>query len=93
MNDLTNPSPWAGQVALVSGAGSEAGIGFATARRLAQHGVKLLLTASSERVLQRAEELRAEGFDARAHAAFAAICRPAMYPNVSAGPSVMPAPG
>lgn len=66
MNDLTNPSPWAGQVALVSGAGSEAGIGFATARRLAQHGVKLLLTASSERVLLRAEELRAEGFDARA---------------------------
>jgi len=66
MNDLTNPSPWAGQVALVSGAGSESGIGFATARRLALHGVKLLLTASSERVLLRAEELRAEGFDARA---------------------------
>lgn len=66
MKDVTNESAWAGQVALVSGAGSESGIGFASARRLARHGVKLLLTASSERVLQRANELRAEGFEARA---------------------------
>jgi len=66
MNDVTNESSWTGQVALVSGAGSESGIGFASARRLARNGVKLLLTASSGRVLQRADELRAEGFDARA---------------------------
>ncbi|MFS2127723.1 SDR family NAD(P)-dependent oxidoreductase [Pseudomonas sp. Pseusp97] len=69
MADVRNESIWAGQVALVSGAGSESGIGFASARRLALHGVKLLLTASSERVLQRAQELRAEGFEARALAA------------------------
>lgn len=66
MNDVTNASAWAGQVALVSGAGSESGIGFASACRLARNGAKLLLTASSERVLRRAEELRAEGFEARA---------------------------
>ncbi|MBB4866480.1 3-oxoacyl-[acyl-carrier protein] reductase [Pseudomonas nitritireducens] len=66
MNDVTSEFPWTGQVALVSGAGSESGIGFATARRLASNGVKLLLTASSERVLQRADELCAEGFEARA---------------------------
>ncbi len=66
MNDVTNESAWAGQVALVSGAGSESGIGFASARRLARNGVKLLLTASSERILKRAEELCAEGFEARA---------------------------
>ncbi|MBD9634423.1 SDR family NAD(P)-dependent oxidoreductase [Pseudomonas sp. PDM19] len=66
MKDVTNESAWAGQVALVSGAGSESGIGFASARRLARNGVKLLLTASSERVLLRAQELRAEGFEARA---------------------------
>lgn len=66
MKDVTDESAWAGQVALVSGAGSESGIGFASARRLARNGVKLLLTASSERVLQRADELRAEGFEARA---------------------------
>ncbi|QIE90649.1 SDR family NAD(P)-dependent oxidoreductase [Pseudomonas nitroreducens] len=66
MKDVTNESAWAGQVALVSGAGSESGIGFASARRLARNGVKLLLTASSERVLQRAQELCAEGFEVRA---------------------------
>lgn len=66
MKDVTNESAWAGQVALVSGAGSASGIGFASARRLARNGVKLLLTASSERVLQRAQELCAEGFEARA---------------------------
>ncbi|KJJ98730.1 short-chain dehydrogenase [Pseudomonas sp. 21] len=66
MKDVTNEPAWAGQVALVSGAGSESGIGFASARRLARHGVKLLLTASSERVHQRADELRAEGFEAHA---------------------------
>ncbi|MFR0688863.1 SDR family NAD(P)-dependent oxidoreductase [Enterobacterales bacterium AE_CKDN230030158-1A_HGKHYDSX7] len=66
MKDVTNESAWAGQVALVSGAGSESGIGFASARRLARHGVKLLLTASSERIHLRADELRAEGFEARA---------------------------
>ncbi|MFV3367245.1 SDR family NAD(P)-dependent oxidoreductase [Pseudomonas sp. NY15435] len=66
MKDVTNESAWAGQVALVSGAGSESGIGFASARRLARSGVKLLLTASSERVLLRAGELCAEGFEARA---------------------------
>jgi len=66
MKDVTSESAWAGQVALVSGAGSESGIGFASARRLARNGVKLLLTASSERVLQRAQELCAEGFEVRA---------------------------
>nr|WP_294971104.1 SDR family NAD(P)-dependent oxidoreductase [uncultured Pseudomonas sp.] len=59
-------SSWVGQVALVSGAGGESGIGFAVARRLALNGVKLLLSASSERVHQRVEALRAEGFEARA---------------------------
>ncbi|MFV3330037.1 SDR family NAD(P)-dependent oxidoreductase [Pseudomonas sp. NY15437] len=66
MNDITSTTAWAGQVALVSGAGSESGIGFASARRLARHGAKLLLTASSERVLQRAQALCAEGYEARA---------------------------
>ena len=47
---------WQGQVALISGAGSAEGIGFAIARRLAREGVRVLLTASSERVQQRAKE-------------------------------------
>ena len=35
MNDFPK---WTGQVALISGAGSELGIGFAIARRLAREG-------------------------------------------------------
>ena len=54
------------QVALISGAGSESGIGMAIARRLGQQGVHVLLTASSARVEQRAAELCAEGIQARA---------------------------
>ncbi len=57
------------QVALVSGAGSDSGIGMAIARRLGQQGVRVLLTASSARVDQRAAELCAEGIEARARAA------------------------
>nr|WP_298145757.1 SDR family NAD(P)-dependent oxidoreductase [uncultured Pseudomonas sp.] len=59
-------SIWQDQVALVSGAGSDSGIGLAIARRLGREGVRVLLTASSARVEQRARELLAEGIDARA---------------------------
>lgn len=54
-----------GQVALVSGAGSESGIGMAIARRLGRAGAKLIVTASSARIADRVAELRAEGFDAQ----------------------------
>jgi len=37
---------WQGQVALVSGAGSESGIGLAIARRFGREGVRFLITAS-----------------------------------------------
>lgn len=57
---------WQGQVALISGAGAADGIGFAIAQRLAREGVRLLLTASSERVQQRAQELLAQGTEVRA---------------------------
>lgn len=56
-------------IALVSGAGSDSGIGMAIARRLGQQGMRLLLSASSARIEQRAAELRAEGIEARAMAA------------------------
>ncbi|MBC9248694.1 short-chain dehydrogenase [Pseudomonas alcaligenes] len=57
------------QVALVSGAGSDSGIGLAIARRLGRQGVRVLLSASSARIETRAAELRAEGIEARARAA------------------------
>ncbi|MBV7563887.1 SDR family NAD(P)-dependent oxidoreductase [Pseudomonas sp. sia0905] len=58
----------AGQVALVSGAGSEKGIGMAIARRLGAAGVKLIVTASSARIAERVAELRAAGFEAEGRA-------------------------
>ncbi len=54
----------AGQVAVVSGAGSEAGIGMAIARRLGNAGARVIVTASSARLLERVEELREAGVDA-----------------------------
>lgn len=50
-----------GQAALVTGAGSAAGIGFATARLLAEMGARVAIAATSARILERAETLRAEG--------------------------------
>ncbi|VVO74047.1 hypothetical protein PS880_01457 [Pseudomonas fluorescens] len=46
-------SSWADQVALVSGAGSEVGIGMAIAHRLGAQGAKLIVTASSARINER----------------------------------------
>jgi 3-oxoacyl-[acyl-carrier protein] reductase len=46
-----------GRTALVTGAGSERGIGFASARLLAACGARVVVTATSERVHERAGEL------------------------------------
>ena len=53
-----------GRVAIVTGAGSPTGIGFAIGRQLGELGAAVLLTATSARVEERAEELRASGVDA-----------------------------
>ncbi len=55
-----------GSAALITGAGSASGIGFATAHLLAQLGAEVVLTGASNRVLERAEELRAHGHSAHA---------------------------
>lgn len=49
-------------VAIVTGAGSERGIGFAAARRLASAGHRVLLAATTDRVHERASELDGVGF-------------------------------
>jgi len=54
---------FSGKVALITGAGSAQGIGFATARLLAQQGSKVAITSTTERVQERARELAAEGAD------------------------------
>lgn len=45
------------RVAIISGAGSESGIGFATAVRLAASGIRVLITSTTDRILDRANEL------------------------------------
>ena len=51
-----------GRHALVSGCGSAEGIGFATARLLAQLGADVSITSTTERIHERATELGAFGF-------------------------------
>lgn len=58
-----------GQVALVTGAGSEDGIGFSCARLLAEMGARIAITATGTRIQARAQELRAQGLDAKAYIA------------------------
>lgn len=55
LKSLTN------QVAIVTGAGSENGIGFATARLLGDAGVGVVLAGFGPRVTQRSAELRQSG--------------------------------
>jgi NAD(P)-dependent dehydrogenase (short-subunit alcohol dehydrogenase family) len=56
-----------GKVAIVTGAGSPNGIGFACAKRLCEEGVKVLLTdIVPDGAETQAAELRAAGFDAAA---------------------------
>lgn len=61
MNDLN------GKVALVTGAASAEGLGFAAARHLARRGARLFLTDLDDvAVASRAEELSAKGHETRA---------------------------
>jgi 3-oxoacyl-[acyl-carrier protein] reductase len=53
-----------GRVVLVTGAGSPEGIGFASARLLAEQGAAVLVTSTTDRILERVAELRAAGAEA-----------------------------
>jgi 3-oxoacyl-[acyl-carrier protein] reductase len=66
---IRNPFDFSGHAALVTGCGSEAGIGFACARLLARLGARVAITSTTERTEERAEELRAEGAEVSAHVA------------------------
>jgi len=57
-----------GQVALVTGAGSAEGIGFAIARRLRVAGAEVVITSTTDRIHERAREL-----DARANEVLAFV--------------------
>jgi 3-oxoacyl-[acyl-carrier protein] reductase len=53
-----------GQTAIVTGAGSPAGIGFAIARGLLGAGAQVVITATTERIHERARELDSTGKNA-----------------------------
>ena len=53
-----------GRVAVVTGAGSPDGIGFASAGLLAELGAAVMIGGTTDRIEARAGELRAAGFDA-----------------------------
>jgi 3-oxoacyl-[acyl-carrier protein] reductase len=53
-----------GRVAVVTGAGSPDGIGFAAARLLAELGAAVMISATTGRIHDRVSELRSAGFDA-----------------------------
>src|SRR3989454_10482040 len=57
------------RVALVTGAGSSTGIGFATARLLAEKGARVAITSTTGRIEDRAKELVATGVEVVAKAA------------------------
>jgi 3-oxoacyl-[acyl-carrier protein] reductase len=54
----------AGKTALITGAGSASGIGFAAARALGQLGARVLITGTTERIHDRVTELEVEDIDA-----------------------------
>ncbi len=71
-----------GRVALVTGAGSPDGIGFATARRLGELGALVAITATTQRIHDRADELRELGV--RTHPVVADLTDPAQADRVVA---------
>jgi len=58
-----------GQVALVTGAGSPQGIGFAAAQLLAEMGAQVAVAATGRRIHERAAELQQAGHTARGYIA------------------------
>ena len=63
-----------GRAALVTGAGSESGIGFAAARALAELGASVTVAATTDRIHDRVGELTAQGY--AAHGAIADLTDP-----------------
>jgi 3-oxoacyl-[acyl-carrier protein] reductase len=61
---MTKAFDLSGRVALVTGAGSPEGIGFASAQLLAELGAAVLVTSTTDRILERVAELRAAGAEA-----------------------------
>ncbi len=62
---MSAPFQLTGQTALVTGAGSAQGIGFACARLLGRMGARLAVASTTDRIQDRVAELRACGLEAQ----------------------------
>lgn len=58
---------FAGRVALVTGAGSLTGIGFAAARIFGRGGARVAIASTTDRILERVAELECDGIAASGH--------------------------
>ncbi len=63
LTDMPASFSLAHRTALVTGVGAPDGIGFAVARQLARQGARIAVTATSERVHERASELKSDGHE------------------------------
>jgi len=66
---LTDKTRFKNRVALVTGAGSDTGIGFAAARTLAKGGARVALTSTTDRIFERAKTVEAEGSNVKGYTA------------------------
>ena len=64
-----NPKRFQNRAALVTGCGSESGIGFAAARLLAKSGARVFVTSTTDRIFRRQAELEAMGASVAAQVA------------------------
>lgn len=64
MSPTSPPSP---RIALVTGAGSAGGIGFASALALGREGAHVVVTSTTDRIHDRVDELRRRGVSATGH--------------------------
>jgi 3-oxoacyl-[acyl-carrier protein] reductase len=56
-----------GRIALVTGAGSPTGIGFAAARALGREGARVAIASTTDRIHERVSDLAAQGIEATGH--------------------------
>jgi 3-oxoacyl-[acyl-carrier protein] reductase len=66
---LTDKTRFKNRVALITGAGSETGIGYAAARTLARGGARVALTSTTDRIYERSKAIGTEGADVKGYTA------------------------
>jgi 3-oxoacyl-[acyl-carrier protein] reductase len=66
---MTDETRFHNRIALITGAGSDSGIGFAAARTLASGGARLALTSTTDRIIERAKTLSDGGSRAKGYTA------------------------